>query len=265
MNILKKQLAPLTENAWKEINDQAKEIFKVYLTGRKFVDIDGPNGLEQGAVSTGRLLSTDHSEKGINYGLREVLPLIEIRKPFELDHWEMDNIERGAKDIDLESLEKAAKQVASFEENLIYKGLKEGKVAGLENSTSHPKVKLPATPEKCLKVIGEQVQNFEKEGIEGPYTLIINGNKWKEILSLDTGYPVVKKLEEVLKVNKVIVNHGDFNSYLITERGGDFELSVGQDISIGYEGIEDKKIKLFFMESLTFRVIGPEAVIILEN
>ena len=109
MNILKK--------AWKEIIDRSAEIFKIYLTAREFVDIDGPHGLQQGGISTGRLLLPQkQSKEGINYGLREFLPLVEIRKPFELDIWELDNINRGARDIDLEPLEEAAKEIALFEE-----------------------------------------------------------------------------------------------------------------------------------------------------
>ncbi|HAF30913.1 MAG TPA: bacteriocin [Bacteroidales bacterium] len=265
MNILKKQIAPLSDKAWKEIIDQSKEIFNIYLTARKFIDIDGPNGLEQGGVSTGRLIKTSNQIKeGVNYGLREVIPLVEIRKPFELDIWEMDNVDRGASDVDLEPAVVAAKQVALFEENLIYKGLKDGQVLGLEKSSIHPKATLPNDPKKLLKVIGEQVTTFKKHGVEGPFTLVLSDKKWEELASLENGYPFVKHLEEVLNV-KVIINHGNFNSFIISERGGDFVLSIGQDISIGYDSHDTKKVKLYFAESFTFRVISPEAVIVLEN
>lgn len=265
MNILKKQIAPLSDKAWKEITDQSSEIFNIYLTARNFVDIDGPNGLEYGGVSTGRLLQTGKEIKeGVNFGLREIMPLVEIRKPFELDIWEMDNVERGALDVDMNPVVKAAKQVALFEEDLIYKGFKEGNVLGLEKSSIHPKVTLPGDPKKVLKVIGEQVTNFEKHGVEGPFTLVVNDKKWQELASLENGYPLVKQLEEVINV-KVSINHGNYKSFLISERGGDFELSIGQDISIGYDSHDSEKVKLYFTESFTFRVISPEAVIVLEN
>ena len=144
MDILKKEMAPITDEAWKEITDQTQRVLKNYLTARKFVDIEGPFGLEYGAVSTGRLTITGSKRKdGVNYGIREVKPLIEVRKLFEVDRWELDNINRGAKDIDLEPLEKAAKQVASFEENVIYKGLKTAGIKGLEERTQHPLVPRP--------------------------------------------------------------------------------------------------------------------------
>jgi len=258
MNILKKQIAPLSDKAWKEIIDQSSEIFKIYLTARNYVDVDGPNGLEQGGISTGRLISEKTKTKeGVNYGLREVLPFIEIRKPFELDIWEMDNIERGAADVDLEPLVSAAKQVALFEENLIYSGLKEGNVVGLEESSIHPKVTLPEDPKKLLQVIGAQITKFKKHGVEGSFSLVLNDKKWEELAGLENGYPIIKQLEEVLNV-KVIINHGNFNSFIVSERGGDFELTLGQDISIGYDSHDTKKVKLYFTESFTFRVISPE-------
>ena len=72
MNILKKSIAPLTEAAWKEIADETDRFMNIYLTGRKFVDINGPNGLEMGGLSTGRLVMPGKNKKeGVNYGIRE--------------------------------------------------------------------------------------------------------------------------------------------------------------------------------------------------
>lgn len=265
MNILKKQIAPLSDKAWKEITDQSSEIFSIYLTARNFVDVDGPNGLEYGGVSTGRLIQTAKENKqGVNYGLREIIPLVEIRKPFELNIWEMDNVDRGALDADLDPLVKAAKQVALFEEDLIYKGFKEGHVQGLEKSSIHPKVTLPDDPKELLKVIGEQITNFKKHGVEGPFILVVNDKKWQDLASLKNGYPIVKQLEEVMNI-KVVINHGNYNSFLVSERGGDFELSIGQDISIGYDSHDTEKVKLYYTASFTFRVLGPEAVIVMES
>lgn len=263
MNILKKNIAPITDKAWEEIVDQASEIFKVYLTNRKFVDIEGPTGLEQGGVSTGRLiLPKNQSKTGINYGLREVIPFVEIRKPFELDIWELDNIERGAKDVDLEPLENAAKEVALFEESAVFNGFKEGKIVGLNEVAEHPAVEIPENPDEFLKLIGSQVTSFRKDGVEGPYTLVIYDEIWQNLINMANRYPIIKQLKELTK-GKVIINRNSANSYLVSERGGDFELILGQDLSIGYDGHANDKVKLYFTESFTFRVLAKEAVRIL--
>jgi uncharacterized linocin/CFP29 family protein len=265
MNILKKAIAPITEEGWREITDQADKIFKTHLTARKFVDVDGPNGMDYGAVSTGKLILPEkHSKKGINWGMREVLPLVEIRKPFELDIWELDNIDRGAKDVNLEPMENAAREVANFEENAIYYGFEKGRIKGLKENAEEPSIVKTNDPDDLLKIIGEQLINLEKEGVEGPYTLVADLKNWKKLISVTKGFPVIKQLKEIIK-GEVILNHHNNDSFLVSEQGGDYELILGQDISIGYESHDNEKVKLYFTESFTFRVLSPEAIRVLSN
>ncbi|HKL67606.1 MAG TPA: family 1 encapsulin nanocompartment shell protein [Bacteroidales bacterium] len=264
MNILKKTLAPITDEAWGEIQEQAQEIFDIYLTGRKFVDIDGPHGLEMGAVSTGRLIMPDNqSKEGINYGTREVVPLIEIRKPFKVNLMELDNINRGAKDADLEDLENAAREIALFEEKLIYKGFS-NHIKGLEASAEGKAVELDDEPDKMLRTLGDQVNEMQKMGVGGPYSLIVNNRKWKAISTLSKGYPLMKQIKQIID-GQIIVNFSADNSMLVTEREGDYELTIGQDMSIGFDYHDAKEAKLYFTESLAFRVLSPEAIRILTD
>ncbi len=265
MNILKRNLAPLTENAWSEIDDTLKDILKTHQTARKFVDIDGPNGIEFGGVPTGRLsIPGNQPKKGINYGIREFLPLVEIRKPFELDMWEMDNIERGAKDADLSPLEEAGKEIALFEENAIYNGFKTAGIIGLREASEHDAIKMPDNINGFLKEIGTQVLKLRQELVEGPYTLVINASEWLRLINLSEGYPVLKQLEDILG-GQVLINHANKDSFLVSQRGEDYELILGQDISIGYDQHDTEKIKLYLTSSFTFRVNSPEAIIVLEN
>ncbi len=265
MNILKKSIAPITEAAWKEITNQASKILKINLTARQFVDIEGPRGLKQGGVSTGRLIiSEKQSKEGINYGLRELIPFLEIRKPFELDIWELDNLSRGAKDVNLEPLEKAAKEIAMFEDNAIYTGFKNGQINGLEKSASGKKITLPKDPNEFLQTIGAQIISLKKDGVKGPYSLVINDKNWQGLINLAKGYPILKQLQDIIE-GQIIINQNNANSYLVSERGGDFEFTLGQDISMGYDGHTSEKVKLFFTESFTFRVLSPEAVRVFTN
>lgn len=262
MNILKKSIAPITDKAWEEIADQTKEILRTYQTARKFVDIDGPNGLEQAGVSTGRLVVPENqSDKGINYGIREYLPLVEIRKPFELDLWELDNVERGAKDVDLEPLEDAVKEMASFEENAIYQGFEPAKIKGLEESAEGGVVSIPNNTNAFLKEIGTQIIKLKRNAVEGPYSLVISENEWLEMIKLSEGYPIQMQLKELLG-GKVIINPSNKKSFLVSERGGDYELILGQDITLGYDSHSTRSVKLYLTSSFTFRVIAPEAIVV---
>ncbi len=265
MDILKKSIAPITDAAWEEIRERTRQILNLNLTARKFVDIDGPNGLKQGGVSTGRLiLPDDHSEQGINYGIREMLPLVEARRPFELDIWELDNLERGTKDVNLSSLEEATKEISLFEERAIYQGFEPAGIKGLQESAEAEPVTIPENVNDFLKEIGNQVLRLDRKAVEGPYSLIITEKEWINLINLSQGYPVFIQLKEILG-GPVLINHSNHNSFLVTNRGGDFELVIGQDISLGYDGHDSKKVKLYFTSSFTFRVLSPEAVIVFNS
>lgn len=266
MDILKKEIAPITEKGWEEITTQAKKVLKSNLSARRFVDIKGPYGIDFAAVSTGRLSMPGKLRKDdINYGIREVRPLIEIRKPFELDLWELDNLERGAQDINLEPLEKAAKQVADFEEKMIYEGLHTAGIKGLEESSEHASAMLPAETADVPKYIGSQVNKLRKEGVEGPYTLVVNDDVWLELINQTEGYPLLKQLKEDVLGGNVIRHHNGEYSFLISERGGDYELTLGQDTTIGYNTHDTKTVTLFFTTSFTYRTVSPEAVIVFKT
>jgi uncharacterized linocin/CFP29 family protein len=263
VDILKKELAPISEVAWKEIEEQIKKGMTNYLTARKFVDIDGPNGFDFGAVSTGRLtMPGNKTKEDVSYGIRSVLPLVEARKAFTLDQWELDNVDRGAMDIDLESLEKATKQLAAFEENVIYKGLKNAGIKGLAESNYNPPVLLPSIPDDIIRFIGAQINLLQRNSVDGPYSLVINEKYWLDLINLVDSYPIMKQLKELLG-GQVIVNDHIEKSFLVSERGGDFELTIGQDVSVGYEASDARKVKLYLTESFTFRVLSPEAVIVI--
>ncbi len=264
MNILKKSLAPITEDAWKEIQSEADKVFKATLTARNFVDVDGPYGMEFSAVSTGRLYTPENQPKsGVNYGIRQVLPLIEVRKPFTLDIWELDNLSRGAKDINLDDLQKAAEDIALFEENIIYNGFIKGETKGLIKGSEHKSIATPEDPDEFLKEVAGQLIVLRKAYVNGPYTMVINENVWKNLVKLTEGYPFTKQLNKILG-GRVIVNPNIEKSLLLSEQGGDYELVIGQDISIGYDSHDTEKVKLYFTESFTFRILSPEAIIVFD-
>ena len=48
---------------------------------------------------------------------------------------------------------------------------------------------------------------------------------------------------------------------VISQRGDDHELTVGQDFSIGYLDHTATAVRLYLQESFTFRVLSPEAAV----
>jgi len=258
-------MAPLSNDMWKEIKDQAKSVLTTSRTVRKFSDVDGPYGPDFAAVSTGRFkVPREKWKTGINYGIREVLPLLEVRIPFELDRWELENIDRGAKDPALDNLDEAVKAVVNLEENIIYNGLSNAGIKGLAKSSQYPVENLPDNPSEVLKLIGAQINRLQQNGVEGPYSLVLEESYWLDLVNLTGGYPIIQQLKDLLE-GQIIVNNNFNKSFLVSKRGGDYEMTIGQDTTIGYDAHDKRKINLFLTESFTFRVLSPEAVVVLEG
>ncbi|MCF8303406.1 MAG: bacteriocin family protein [Bacteroidales bacterium] len=263
MDILRRSLAPISSQAWDEINEEARQILECDLTGRKFIDVEDPKGWDYAALPTGRLNVPGKQGSGVHFGIHDVLPLVETRVPFKLNIWELDNIARGAVDPNLDNLDEAARKIIAFEEEAIYYGLKSANIKGLKASSDHPHLKYPENPEEILKVVSEGISMLRKSSVEGPYSLVVNTEKWQQLSGIVHGYPLKKHLEALLEGN-IIMSPNINESYLVSKRGGDFRLVLGQDYSIGYESHNNKEVELYFTESFTFQIIEPAAFIVMD-
>lgn len=100
MNNLYRDLAPVTEAAWAEIELEATRTFKRHIAGRRVVDVSDPGGPVTAAVSTGRLIDVKAPTDGVIAHLRASKPLVRLRVPFTLSRNEIDDVERGSQDSD---------------------------------------------------------------------------------------------------------------------------------------------------------------------
>jgi uncharacterized linocin/CFP29 family protein len=48
---------------------------------------------------------------------------------------------------------------------------------------------------------------------------------------------------------------------VLSQRGGDFALESGQDLSIGYDSHDGEVVRLYLEESFSFHVATPEAAV----
>ena len=263
MDILRKSMAPICDKAWEEINDNAVEVLTSVLSARKFVDVDGPKGWDFPALSLGRVHVPADQKGDVQFGVHQVLPLIETRIPFELNIWELDNVARGAKDINLDNMEEAARKLAHFEEDAIYKGFKDGGIKGIKECSDYEPLKMPADDDEIIRVISGGIAKLKAASVEGPYSLVLNTELWQRFNSSGQGYPLRKRVETLLGGSIIMAPYID-DAYLVSERGGDFEMVVGQDISIGYESHNQKTVQLYFTESFTFQVVDPAAVVVMK-
>jgi uncharacterized linocin/CFP29 family protein len=261
MDFLKRNKAPITDEVWEAIDDRAREVLKPQLYARKFVDIDGPHGWEFSAQPLGRT-SQMQEAAGVYWAKREVLPLLELKIPFELDKKLLDDINRGNPSVDLKPLDNAAKKIAEFEDNLIYAGLESTNIKGLKSILEERKMNVKIdSPSSLLQGINDSLSEFTKEGVEGPFALVIDRKEWSKLIAEKQGYPLNRLVKDLLSDGDIILSPRFEKPFLVSLQGGDLKLVVGQDMSLGYEGELKDKVRFYFTESLTFQIITPEAVL----
>ena len=55
MNHLLRPLAPISDEAWEQIDNEAQRALRAFLAARRLVDFSGPHGWEHSALGLGRL------------------------------------------------------------------------------------------------------------------------------------------------------------------------------------------------------------------
>lgn len=257
--MLKRNLAPISEKMWEEIDDRAKEVLSNYLSARKVVNVSGPKGWEHNVISEGRLETIEGTED-VCAGIYKVKPLIESRIEFELNRWEMDNLERGAKDVDLDNLEEAAKKIALFEEEAIYNSFDKGMIEGIKNASKQEKIEFGNSGDDILRSVSQAIIKLNRAFASKPYALVVGEEAYERINANCMGYPLLKRLEDLLGM-EVIYSHVVDGAFLVPFDHKDLEMTIGKDLSIGYQSSDNEKVKFFITESFTFRVLDPDIII----
>jgi uncharacterized linocin/CFP29 family protein len=263
MDFLKRELAPIVEQAWSEIERQAVRVLEANLSARRVVDFVGPKGFDYSSVNLGKLEPKDEAaSEGVRYGIRKVLPLAEVRVPFELNVWDLDNLSRGAADLDLEPLVQAALRLAQFEERVVYHGFAPAGFEGLAHAAGTHTAELGGEARDYPDAVASATIALADRGVGGPYALVLGPVPYRKAQSDVSVYSPKQRIEKMIG-GPVLLSPVLEGGFLVSLRGGDFELTVGQDASIGYQHHDSKHVSLYLTETLAFRVIDPEAVVLL--
>lgn len=259
MDFLKRELAPITANGWKEIEERATAVLSKELSARKFVRVTGPLGRELTSITTGRM--DVKTKDDIKYGVYKVQPLTESRICFPLSRWELDNIERGAKDVDYSSLDEGVRKAARFEEEAIFKGLEEGQIEGIYKSSSYDTLDFGKTADETLKAIFEGILKLDAAFAKKPYVLVVSNEKWYYLNTIVKEYSLPEKLEKILG-QKIIVSKSIDGAILLPFDDENIELIIGEDYALGYQNHNESVVELFITESFTFRVLDPALIVL---
>ncbi len=262
MNDLLREHAPITADAWSEIDAEAKRTLEVLLAARRLVDFTGPLGWSTSAISNGRTETLSPPlQEGVASRIRRAQPLVEIRVAFELSRAELDAIGRGALDADLNPVRDAARAAAIAEDRAVFQGYAAAGIEGIFRASSQQALTIPEEYELYPDVVAEATHRLRSMGISGPYAIALGPRCYTGLTRSTTrGYPIIDHVRELVHGPIVWAPAAD-GAVVMSMRGGDFELAVGQDFSIGYLEHTSASVRLYLQESFTFRVLTPEAAV----
>lgn len=262
MSPLLRELAPITPEAWALVEEEAKRTLKLKLAARKLVDFSGPLGWDASAVNLGRVERLDKAPaERMEARLRKVQPLLELRIPFELDRDELEAAARGAKDASVDAVREAAGTAATAEDRAVFNGFAAAGIRGIVEEAASVKLTLTDDYQAYPGVVADAISKLHIAGVHGPYGIALGPRCYTGLTkTTQGGYPVMEHVRRLLDGPIVWAPAVD-GAVVLSLRGGDFELTVGQDFSIGYAEHTASAVRLYLQESFTFRVLAAEAAV----
>ena len=175
---------------------------------------------------------------------------------------ELDSIARGAPDPDLKAVVTAAERVAHVEDSAIFNGLPAAGIVGILPASPHHPHRLPPDVTHLPRAILTARETLRQAGVDGPYALALDAAYTAQVLAAtEDGYPLAKRLTEQVLDGPLVRAAAIEGGVLLSVRGGDYELTVGQDLSIGYAAHDRQTVELYLTESFTFRVLEAVAAV----
>lgn len=263
MNNLHRELAPISDAAWEQIDEEAARTLKRYLAARRVVDVSEPKGADLAAVGTGHAQPIEGPADGVQAIRRAANALVELRMPFKLARQAIDDVERGSDDSDWSPLKEACRKIAFAEDRAVFDGWAAAGIGGIRPGASNKALALPAAAMGYPAVIAHAVNQLRLAGCNGPYKLVLGADPFTAVSGgSEEGYPVLQHIQRLVE-GEIVWAPAIAGGLVLTTRGGDFQLDIGQDLSIGYLAHTQSEIELYLQESFTFRPLTTEAAVAL--
>jgi len=264
MNDLLRALAPISDKAWGEIEEEARMALRTTYGARRIVDFSGPHGWDHSMLNIGHVETLNaRLHEGVTVKKRIVQTLIELRVPFDLDRRELETIGRGSEDADLDPVREAAVKLALAEDTAVFHGYAAGGIKGIIEASADAALTIPESYEDYPAVVAEALDVLRRSGVKGPYGIVLGLRCFtglNKTMTRGGGFPVIENIKRIIDGDIVYAPAVD-GAVVLSQRGEDFELCVGQDASIGYLNHTADRVSLYMQETMTFRVLSPEAAI----
>ncbi len=264
MNHLLRSQAPISDDGWSAIEEEASTALKELLAARRIVDCAGPRGWDFSAITTGRVSRLESPDEEVEARIRVVQPLVEFRTPFTLSRSELDAVDRGSCDADLDPARRAARRAATVEDHAVFHGYAPGGIVGIVDATPHDPIVIGSDYDAYPSFVARATARLKVSGVGGPYAIALGPRCFTGVMEQSEmgGYPVLEHLRLILG-GPVVFAPGVNGAVVVSQRGGDFELVLGEDFSVGYSSHDADSVDLYLEESFTVRTCAPEAAVYL--
>ena len=261
MDILNRAQSQLAGVVWEEIENAAVEAARERLTGRRYLEIEGPFGVGLTAIEAGKddLCSQSNAgEADAIMGRAISVPM--LRQAFRISARRIASHLEHGQPLDLTPVQQAAEAIADLEEQFIYRGEGDFQLSGLLTHQQRQRVEGGdwTAIERALSDVLVAVTRLDDAGYHGPYALALPPSLYNGLFRLYPGSDVMQ-LEHLRRLcTRGIYKAPIGNGILVDPRVG--ALVVGQDLRAGYVGQDGVHYEFYLSESVALRIDDPRAV-----
>lgn len=262
MKFLNREEAPLSQEMWALIDQTLMGLLAKRLKIRSVVDFDEGYDFTTDAVATGKVRALP-STMSVKIGLREPLPMMELRYDFSVPKSTLDAMKRDIEDFDDTPLRRAANAFGAAENGMILEGIDAAASPGLLGTLTQPALKASGARE-LMAAAARSLGMFNNEFVDGPFRLLVSSATFAQlVVEAEGGETMKQKIENIFGAGAVVITDaiGDDKALVISQRGGDFIFYSGLDVHVGYDSESEEALNFFLLESGAFRVINPEAAV----
>ena len=154
--------------------------------------------------------------------------------------------------------------IAFAEDRAVFEGYRAAGITGIRAATSNPALAQPADVHEYPDVVSQALAALRLAGVGGPYSLVLSADAYAAVSATsDYGYPIREQLARLVDGELLWAPAID-GAFVLSVRGGDYALHLGQDTSLGYLSHDANAVELYFQESLTFLVHTSEAGVVMQ-
>jgi uncharacterized linocin/CFP29 family protein len=260
MDYLNRAPAQLTDTLWQEIDKAATEAARERLTGRRYLEMEGPFGVGLTAIEAGeddicRQPTVDEASAVMGRAIS--VPM--LRQTFRISVRRIASHLEHGQPLDVTPVRQAAEAVADREEQFIYQGQSEFQLPGLLTHQGRQRVEGGdwTAVDRALSDVLVAVTRLDNASYRGPYALVLDPLLYNGLFRLYPGSDVMQRRLCTRGIHKAPIEGG----VLVDPRVG--ALVLGQDLRAGYIGQDGGHYEFNLSESVVLRIDEPRAVCVI--